>query len=160
LKGIDDVATSTAFQMEPALDAIPFRCHESVNLALMTFSGRTVRCGRQRKDETCTYGRVYYVEKKLLVFYAFDLEDKRRNRIAAGFQAWGYSQPNETKPPNLGLFHLDDASMNRWILSVKNTRILEHVDPIFVTLEPPDRSPSPRGRRLLYANIVGPPNHP
>jgi hypothetical protein len=28
--------------MEPAVDAIPFRCHESMNLALMTFSGMTV----------------------------------------------------------------------------------------------------------------------
>jgi hypothetical protein len=29
-----------------------------------------------------------------------------------------------------------------------------------VTLEPPDGSPSPQGRRLLYANLGGPPNHP
>ena len=107
-----------------------------------------------------TYGRVYYVEKKLLVFYAFDLQDKRRNRTAAGFQAWGYRQPNESKPENLGLFHVDDASMNRWILEVGNPRVLEHVDAVFVTLEPPDGSPSPRGRRLLYANLAGPPNHP
>lgn len=107
-----------------------------------------------------TYGRVYYVEKKLLVFYAFDLQDKRRNRTAAGFQAWGYRQPNESKPENLGLFHVDDASTNRWILEVGNPRVLEHVDAVFVTLEPPDGSPSPRGRRLLYANLAGPPNHP
>jgi hypothetical protein len=107
-----------------------------------------------------TYGRVYYVEKKLLVFYAFDLQDKRHNRTAAGFQAWGYRQPNESKPENLGLFHVDDASMNRWILEVGNPRVLEHVDAVFVTLEPPDGSPSPRGRRLLYANLAGPPNHP
>jgi hypothetical protein len=107
-----------------------------------------------------TYGRVYYVEKKLLVFYAFDLQDKRHNRTAAGFQAWGYRQPNESKPENLGLFHVDDASLNRWILEVGNPRVLEHVDAVFVTLEPPDGSPSPRGRRLLYANLAGPANHP
>src|SRR5215831_5928826 len=42
LNCIDDVAASTAFQMEePELDTIRFRRYESANLALMTFSGRT-----------------------------------------------------------------------------------------------------------------------
>jgi len=107
-----------------------------------------------------TFGRVYYVEKKLLVFYAFDLKDKRHNRTAAGFQAWGYREANTSKPANLGLFYVDDASLDRWVLKVNNPRVLEHIDAVFVTLEPPDGSPSPQGRRLLYANLSGPPNHP
>jgi len=111
-------------------------------------------------DTRRTYGRVYYVEKKLLIFYAFDLQDKERNRAAAGFQAWGYRQANEAKPEDLGLFGIDDASSNRWVLKVNNPRILEHIDAVFVTLEPPAGSPSPRGRKLLYANLAGPPNHP
>jgi hypothetical protein len=107
-----------------------------------------------------TFGRVYYVEKKLLVFYAFDLKDKRHNRTAAGFQAWGYREASSSKPANLGLFYVDDASLDRWVLKVNNPRVLEHIDAVFVTLEPPDGSPSPQGRRLLYANLGGPPNHP
>jgi hypothetical protein len=107
-----------------------------------------------------TYGRVLYVEKKLLIFYAFDLEDKKRNRAAAGFQAWGYRQPNSNRPENLGLFRLDDASANRWVLRVNNPRVLERIDALFVTLELPDGSPFPRGRKLLYANLAGPANHP
>jgi hypothetical protein len=107
-----------------------------------------------------TYGRVYYVEKKLLVFYAFDLEDKRHNRMAAGFQAWGYREANVGKPANLGLFYVDDASLDRWVLKVNNPRVLEHIDAVFVTLEPPAGSPFPKGQRLLYANLSGPPNHP
>ena len=107
-----------------------------------------------------TYGRVYYVEKKLLIFYAFDLQDKKHNRAAAGFQAWGYRQPSDGKPESLGLFDLDDAAANRWVLKVNNPRVLERIDAVFVTLEPPNGSPSPRGRRLLYANLAGPPNHP
>jgi hypothetical protein len=107
-----------------------------------------------------TYGRVYYVEKKLLIFYAFDLQDKKHNRAAAGFQAWGYREANEAKPESLGLFTLDDASLNRWVLQVNNPRVLERIDAVYVTLEPPNGSPSPRGRRLLYANLVVPPNHP
>jgi hypothetical protein len=107
-----------------------------------------------------TYGRVYFVEKKLLIFYAFDLQDKKHNRAAAGFQAWGYREANQNKPESLGLFNLDDSSLNRWVLKVSNPRVLERVDAVYVTLEPPTGSPSPRGRKLLYANLVVPPNHP
>jgi hypothetical protein len=107
-----------------------------------------------------TYGRVYYVEKKLLIFYAFDLQDKRHNRAAAGFQAWGYREANQDQPESLGLFNLDDSSLNRWVLKVNNPRVLERIDAVYVTLEPPAGSPSPQGRRLLYANLVSPPNHP
>jgi hypothetical protein len=107
-----------------------------------------------------SYGRVYYVQKKLLIFYAFDLQDKKHNRSAAGFQAWGYRQPSDAQPESLGLFDVDDASTNRWVLKVNNPRVLERIDAVFVTLEPPNGSPSPRGRRLLYANLAGPANHP
>jgi len=107
-----------------------------------------------------SYGRVYYVEKKLLIFYAFDLQDKKHNRAPAGFQAWGYRQPSEGQPESLGLFDVDDASANRWVLKVSNPRVLERIDAVFVTLEPPDGSPSPRGRRVLFANLAGPANHP
>jgi len=107
-----------------------------------------------------SYGRVYYVQKKLLIFYAFDLQDKKHNRAAAGFQAWGYRQPSDGKPESLGLFDVDDVSANRWVLKVNNPRVLERIDAVFVTVEAPNGSPSPRGRRVLYANLAGPPNHP
>jgi len=107
-----------------------------------------------------SFGRVYYAEKKLLIFYAFDLQDKKHNRAAAGFQAWGYRQPSDGTPESLGMFDVDDASANRWVLKVNNPRVLERIDAVFVTLEPPNGSPSPRGRRLLYANLAGPANHP
>jgi hypothetical protein len=107
-----------------------------------------------------SFGRVYYVEKKLLLFYAFDLEDKKHNRATAGFQAWGYKEANADKPENLGLFYVDDASLNRWVLKVNNPKVLEHVEVVFVTLEPPQGSSTPKGRRLLYANLGGAPNHP
>jgi len=107
-----------------------------------------------------TYGRVYYAEKKFLVFYAFDLEDKGRDHKAVGFQAWGYREPNAEKPENLGLFYVDDASAHRWVLKVSNPAVLQRIDTVFVTLEPPGGSPVPRGRKLLYASLAGTPNHP
>jgi hypothetical protein len=55
-----------------------------------------------------TYGRVYYVEKKLLVFYAFDLQNPQNHKRGA-FQAWGYRKANVEKPLDLGLFTIDDS---------------------------------------------------
>ena len=104
-----------------------------------------------------TYGRVYYVEKKLLTFYAFDLQDKKHNRAAAGFQAWGYREANQAKPESLGLFSLDDASINRWVLNVNNPHVLERIDAVYVTLELPNGSPSSGvAAGLLYANLEVP----
>jgi hypothetical protein len=106
-----------------------------------------------------TYGRVYYVEKKLLVFYAFDLEKRQDHKLAV-FQAWGYREANVGKPLNLGLFTVDDGGAGRWVLTVNRPDVLSHIDAVFVTVEPPGGSSAPRGKKVLYANLVGPPNHP
>src|SRR5260370_13701561 len=106
-----------------------------------------------------TYGRVYYVEKKLLVFYAFDLQNRQNHKLGA-FQAWGYREANLGKPLDLGLFAVDDKSTSRWVLTVNHPDVLSHIDAVFVTVEPPGGSIAPRGRKVLYANLIGPPNHP
>ena len=48
-----------------------------------------------------TFGRIYYVNNKLLLFYAFDLSDREKRRPIA-FQAWGYQQPDSNEPESLG----------------------------------------------------------
>ncbi len=106
-----------------------------------------------------TYGRVYYVEKKLLVFYAFDLQN-RQNHKRGIFQAWGYREANLGKPQSLGHFTIDDNTTSRWVLTVNRPDVLAHVDAVFVTLEPEGGSTAPRGKKILYANLIGPPNHP
>jgi hypothetical protein len=106
-----------------------------------------------------TYGRVYYVEKKLLVFYAFDLQNRQNHKLGA-FQAWGYREANVGKPLDLGLFTVDDKSTSRWVLTVNHPDVLSHIDAVFVTVEPPGGSAAPRGKKVLYANLIGPPNHP
>jgi len=114
----------------------------------VTGDGRTKR----------TYGRVYYVEKKLLVFYAFDLQNRQNHKLGA-FQAWGYREANVGKPLDLGLFTVDDKSTSRWVLTVNHPDVLSHIDAVFVTVEPPGGSTAPRGKKALYANLIGPPNH-
>lgn len=107
-----------------------------------------------------TYGRVYYVNHRLLVFYAFDLGTHEQNRKAVAFQAWGFKQPNSTEPESLGLFYMDDSKLDRWILRVSDPKLLSNIDTLFVTLEPPGGSDVPKGRRVLLASLAGPPNHP
>jgi hypothetical protein len=107
-----------------------------------------------------TYGRIYYINHHLLVFYAFDLTKGVKTHVAAAFQAWGFRQPNSTTSESLGLFYLDSASLNRWTLRVSDPQLLSRIDTVFVTVEPPRGSRSPKGRRLLMASLAGPANHP
>jgi hypothetical protein len=106
------------------------------------------------------YGRVYYADRRLLLFYAFDLQDIKHGRTPTGFQAWGFRDPNSSKAENLGMFYMDDASLNRWALKVTNTAILSRIDTVFVTAEPPGGSTIPKGKKILFASLTGPPNHP
>jgi len=107
-----------------------------------------------------TYGRVYYVNRKLLMFYAFDLNSKQREHKPVAFQAWGFRQPHSAAPENLGLFIMDDAQLDRWVLRVADPKILASIDTLFVTVEPPGGSTVPKGNPLLLASLSGPPNHP
>jgi len=106
------------------------------------------------------YGRVYYVNRSLLVFYAFDLSRLERNHMAVAFQAWGFRQPQSTAAESLGLFSMDNATLNRWTLRVSDPQLLARIDTLFVTVEPPGGSRFPKGRRLLMASLAGPANHP
>jgi len=103
------------------------------------------------------FGRIYYVEKTALVFYAVDLQDIKGN--GAAFQAWGYDLSNKEKPENLGVFRMDNASLNRWVLRVNDPHILEHIDSVFVTVEDdPKGSSTPRGQKFLSAYLKATPN--
>jgi|SRR5579872_3085440 len=107
-----------------------------------------------------SYGRVYYMNRSLLVFYAFDLSRVEKNHRAVAFQAWGFRQPKTTTAESLGLFYLDNAALNRWTLRVSDPEVLSRIDTLFVTAEPPGGSRFPKGRRLLMASLAGPANHP
>src|SRR5258708_31053032 len=111
---------------------------------------------RQKKR---THRLVYYVEHMVSCFYAFDLQNRQNHKLGA-FQAWGYREANLGKPLNLGLFTDDDQSTSRWVLTVNPPDVLSHIDAVFVTVEPFGGSTAPRGKKVLYANLIGPPNHP
>jgi len=106
------------------------------------------------------YGRIYFVNRNELIFYAFDLAKLESGHKVVAFQAWGFRQPQSSTVESLGLFYLENATLNRWTLRVSDPQVISRIDSLFVTVEPPGGSPVPKGRRLLMASLAGPPNHP
>jgi uncharacterized membrane-anchored protein YhcB (DUF1043 family) len=106
------------------------------------------------------FGRVFYTEGQSLIFYAYDLTHKASSASKVTFQAWGYREPSDGMPENLGTFMIDDKNQNRWVLRCDNPDILSRIDSLFVTAEPAGGSQKPSGRKLLYAYLKNPADRP
>jgi len=111
--------------------------------------------GRSKK----TFGRVFLVEGKELIFYAFDLGD-RGNPAKVSFQAWGQLEGHQTAAKNLGVFYIDDHAQKRWVLKVDDPARLSAINSVFVTVEPLGGVNRPTGKKLLYAYLGTHANHP
>jgi len=59
-----------------------------------------------------SFGRVIYTEGKSLIFYALDLDRKKRGRKVS-FQAWGERDGEHREPKRLGVVYIDDAVQKR-----------------------------------------------
>lgn len=112
--------------------------------------------GRMRKP----YGRIFYTQRKSLIFYAFDLDQQPGVRKASVFQAWGRRGPTDAQPLNLGILYLDNETNKRWALKFDDPKVLAQIDAVFVTIEPRSGSRKPSGKQLLFASLRTPPNHP
>jgi hypothetical protein len=111
--------------------------------------------GRSKKS----IGRVFLVEGKSLIFYAFDLGD-RGNPTKVSFQAWGLLEGRQRIARNLGVFYVDDHDQKRWVLKVNDPEKLSAINSVFVTVEPLGGATRPTGKKLLYAFLGTQPNHP
>lgn len=111
--------------------------------------------GRSKKS----FGRVFLVEGKSLIFYAFDLGD-RGNPAKVSFQAWGQLEGRQTVAKNLGVFYVDDHAQKRWVLKVNDPEKLTAINSVFVTVEPLGGVDRPTGKKLLYAYLGTQANHP
>lgn len=114
------------------------------------------RNGETRKS----FGRVFYTKGKSLVFYAYDLEQRASMENANTFQAWGMRGADKQHALSLGIFYEDNASKKRWVLKTSDSKLLEQVDAVFVTLEPSGGSHKPSTSPLLFAYLRIEPNHP
>jgi hypothetical protein len=106
------------------------------------------------------FGRVFYAEGESLIFYAFDLPSGKLSPAKYTFQAWGQREYVSHSVRNLGTFEVDDHEQRRWVMKVNEPALLQGIDSVFVTSESLGNAKEPRGNKLLYAYIVGQPNHP
>jgi len=106
------------------------------------------------------FGRVFYAEGQSLVFYAFDLPSGKLSAARYTFQGWGQKESQAHSVRNLGTFSIDDHDQRRWVLKVDDPKVLKGIDSVFVTAEATEGVAVPRGKKLLYAFMVGEPNHP
>jgi hypothetical protein len=112
--------------------------------------------GRDKKS----FGRVFYTERKSLIFYAFDLDERKLVNASFSYQAWGERNGKPESARSLGIFYADDKAQKRWVLKVDDPVELEGIDSVFVTLEPSGDRDKPSGRKLLYAFLNSQINHP
>ena len=106
------------------------------------------------------FGRVFYAEGQSLIFYAFDLPGGKLTAAKYTFQAWGENEAVSHSMRKLGTFAVDDHEQRRWVLKVNDAKLLKGIDSVFVTAEISGDVGEPRGKKLLYAYVVGEPNHP
>jgi hypothetical protein len=109
------------------------------------------------------FGRVFYTQKKSLIFYAFDLDRQPGVRNSSIFQVWGQKDAELTKnarATNLGILYIDSESNRRWVLRLDDPKQLAEIDAVFVTVEPHGGSSKPTGKPLLYALLRKEANHP
>jgi len=113
--------------------------------------------GKQQRS----FGRVLYVEGKSLVFYAYDLDDRKQFKTNVVFYVWGGKAGVKEVTHNLGILHKDDDGQGRWAMTFDDPKVLSEINSVFVTAEAPNKHyDQPRGRKVLYAYFGGQPNHP
>jgi hypothetical protein len=108
--------------------------------------------------ESRPFGRIFLTEGKRLIFYAYDLDAIRAKD--ASFQAWGQGEGGSPTAVSLGILYMDDQSQSRWALKVEDPNLLTAINSVFVTVEPHGGTEKPTGKKLMYAYLRNPINHP
>ena len=107
------------------------------------------------------FGRIFYTEGKSLIFYAYDLADPRKVDAKVSFYVWGEHLGAEKPIRSLGIFHNDDVSDGRWVLTFDDPHVLAQINSVFVTVESSRKAiKEPGGQRILFAFLGDKPNHP
>lgn len=106
-------------------------------------------------------GRVFYIEGKSLVFYAYDLDRPGRFKTDVAFHVWGSKVGVKQVVQTLGILGKDDGAQGRWKLTFDDPQVLARINAVYVTAEAANnRQTSPTGKKILFAYLGTPPNHP
>lgn len=103
-------------------------------------------------------GRVFYVEGKSLVFYAYDLPDARRKSRDTVFRVWGETAGTRTPSYQLGVMRKETNGQGRWVLSFNDPKVLNRINAVYVSTDPLALAPE-NPHRVMYA-FLGSANHP
>ncbi len=107
-----------------------------------------------------SFGRVFYIEGKSLVFYAYDLDDPGQFKANMVFHVWGEKTGVKEVAHSLGILHKDDGQ-SRWAMTFDDPRVLVKINSAFVTTEVASKHYSePHGKKILFAYWGNQPNHP
>jgi hypothetical protein len=107
------------------------------------------------------FGRIFFTEGKSLLFYAYDMPDARLKDAGYHYRIWGKKEGPNQRARSLGIFFSDDKTQKRWVFQSDDPKVLNEIDSVFVTLEPPNGDPTkPKGDKLMYAYLRGQANHP
>jgi len=107
-----------------------------------------------------SFGRVFYVEGKSLVFYAYDLETPSQFKANVVFHVWGEKAGVKEVAYSLGILHKDDGQ-SRWAMTFDDPRVLVKINSAFVTTEVASKHYNePHGKKVLFAYWGNQPNHP
>jgi len=107
-----------------------------------------------------SFGRVFYIEGKSLVFYAYDLDAPGQFKANMVFRVWGEKAGVKEVAHSLGILHKDDGQ-SRWAMTFDDPRVLVKINSVFVTTEVASKQYNePHGKKVLYAYWGNQPNHP
>ena len=107
-----------------------------------------------------SFGRVFYIEGKSLVFYAYDLDAPGQFKANTVFHVWGEKAGIKEVAHSLGILHKDDGQ-SRWAMTFDDPTVLIKINSVFVTTEVASkRYNEPHGKKVLYAYWGNQPNHP
>ena len=112
-----------------------------------------------RPKKPKSFGRIFYTEGKSLIFYAYDLDERKLANANYAFKVWGERLGEPTSVRNLGILYADDTAQKRWALKVNDPQQLAEINSVFVTLQYQDGK-NPLGQRILFAFLGGTANHP
>ena len=107
------------------------------------------------------FARAFYTEGKSLIYYAYDLPQRRTDEGKFTYVAWGESNGKKASIRKIGILFRDDQTQRRWSLNFSDPRVLAEIDSVFITLERNDEElVQPKGKRMLTAYLETPANHP
>jgi len=112
-----------------------------------------------RSKKPKSFGRIFYTEGKSLIFYAYDLDERKLANANYAFKVWGERLGEPTSVRNLGILYADDTVQKRWALKVNDPQQIAEINSVFVTLQHQDGK-NPLGQRILFAYLGGTANHP